>query len=58
MMNEVMDLADTLKGEINRMCVTKDVLELEFMALCATMNLEKLLDIRLKELKQKEKDDE
>ena len=57
-MIDVINLVDTLKGEINRMCVTDDLLELESMALCATLNLERLLDIRLSELRQKEKNDE
>lgn len=35
-------LADTIQGEINRMCVTKDLSELDSMALHAKKNLEKL----------------
>lgn len=37
-----MDLADTIKGEINRMCVTKELSEFDTMYSYATKNLEKL----------------
>jgi hypothetical protein len=39
---KILNLADTLQGEINRMCVTKDLAELDSMALHAKKNLEKL----------------
>ena len=38
----MMILADTIKGEINRMCVTKELSELDTMYLHAKKNLEKL----------------
>ena len=42
----MMDLADTIKGEINRMCVTNDLCELDTMALHATNNIKKLQNMR------------
>ncbi len=38
----MMGLADTIKGEINRMCVTKELSEFDTMYLHAKNNLEKL----------------
>ena len=38
----MMGLADTIKGEINRMCVTKELSEFDTMYLHAKDNLEKL----------------
>ena len=38
----MMILADTINGEINRMCVTKELAELDTMCLHAKKNLEKL----------------
>lgn len=38
----MMNLADTLQGEINRMCVTRELAELETMHLHAKKNLDKL----------------
>ena len=42
----MMNLADTIKGEINRMCVTKDLAELDSMTLYARKNIEKLNKMR------------
>lgn len=39
---EMMNLADTIQGEINRMCVTKDLSEFDTMYGHAKRNLEKL----------------
>lgn len=36
---EIMILADTIQGEINRMCVTSDLAEMDTMALHARENL-------------------
>ena len=47
----MMNLADTIKGEINRMCVTSDLAELDTMYQHATVNLKKLLDMRYHDLK-------
>lgn len=38
----MMTLADTIKGEINRMCVTDELSELDTMAFYATKNIEEL----------------
>lgn len=38
----MMIIADTLKGEINRMCVTKELSEFDTMYAHAKKNLEKL----------------
>lgn len=35
----MLNLADTLKGKINRICVTKDISELDKMFLYAIVNL-------------------
>ena len=42
----MMILADTIEGEINRMCVTKELSELDSMALHAKKNIEKLQSMR------------
>lgn len=42
----MMNLADMIKGEINRMCVTNDLCELNTMALHATNNIKKLQNMR------------
>lgn len=42
----MMILADTIQGEINRMCVTKELSELDSMALYARKNIEKLQKMR------------
>lgn len=48
----ILILADTIKGEINRMCTTKDIEELDAMALCAQGNIERLLSIRYSDFKK------
>ena len=48
---EMLILADTIEGEINRMCVTHDLSELDSMALHARKNIEKLHNMRYEELK-------
>lgn len=40
---EIMNLADTIEGEINRMCVTEELSELYTMYGYARRNLNKLL---------------
>lgn len=39
---EIMNLADTIKGEVNRMCVTDELTELDSMHLHAKNNINKL----------------
>lgn len=46
----MLNLADTIKGEINRMCVTDSLSELDTMSFHAKKNIEKLLSIRYAEL--------
>lgn len=41
----MMNLADTIQGEINRMCVTKDLSEFDAMYLHAKSNLDRLLNM-------------
>ena len=48
----MLNLADTIQGEVNRMCVTKDLNELNNMALYARHNIEKLHNMRYPELKR------
>lgn len=43
---EELNLADTINGEINRMCVTNDIAELDTMALHARINIERLQSLR------------
>lgn len=40
--NEIINLADTIKGEINRMCVTDDLTELDIMYQHAKKNLDNI----------------
>ncbi len=42
----MMILVDTIQGEINRMCVTKDLAELDAMSLHAIENIKKLRFLR------------
>lgn len=44
---KIMDLADTIKGEINRMCVTDSLAEVNTMADNAIINIEKLRSCRI-----------
>lgn len=41
----IMILADTIEGEVNRMCVTNELNELDIMYYHATINLGKLLNM-------------
>lgn len=47
---KTMILADTIKGEINRMCVTDSLAELDTMADHAIRNIEKLQNMRFADL--------
>ena len=38
----VIHIADTIQGEVNRMCVTNDLSELDAMTSCARYNILKL----------------
>ena len=48
---KMLNLADTIQGEINRMCVTDNLSELDFMALHAKKNIEKLQTMRYRNIK-------
>lgn len=48
----MMNLADMIEGEINRMCVTKDLSELDSMALHARKNIENLQNMRYADFKE------
>lgn len=48
----MMILADTIKGEINRMCVTKELAELDSMAFHAKKNIERLQAMKYADLKE------
>lgn len=54
----MMDLADTIKGEINRMCVTNDLCELDTMAFHAINNIKKLQDMRFTDFRAKSEGEE
>ena len=45
---EVLNLADTIIGEINRMCITADLAELNVMAMYARKNIDRLQAMRYK----------
>ena len=47
---EIMILADTINGEINRMCVTHELSELDTMAFHAKKNIEKLQNMRYSDI--------
>ena len=47
---KMMILADTIKGEINRMCVTDSLAEVDTMADHAIRNIEKLQNMRFADL--------
>ena len=51
---EIVNLGDTIEGEINRICVTNDIEELNSMEVYVKRNLEKLISIRYMELRNKE----
>ena len=53
---EMLNLADMIHGEINRMCVTKDLAELDSMALYAKKNLERLQAMRYKDFNAERKE--
>lgn len=50
----MMNLADTIKGEINRMCVTSEFEELDTMYTHARRNLMKLWQMKCEDLKGEE----
>lgn len=51
LMKEVCILSGTIKGEVNRMCETDDLAELDTMALHARKNIERLQKMRYEQLK-------
>lgn len=52
---EMLILAETLQGEINRMCVTHDLSELDTMTLHAKKNIDRLQEMRYKDIKVERK---
>lgn len=48
---KVMNLADMIEGEINRMCVTEELSELDSMTLWAMKNICELNKIKAHEIK-------
>lgn len=46
------NLVDTIQGEINRMCVTDELHELDTMALHARKNIDRLHDICYERFKE------
>lgn len=53
---EMMILADMIQGEINRMCVTDDIIELNNMSLYARNNIGKLRDMREADLAERKEE--
>ena len=54
---KMFNLVDMITGEINRMCVTHELAELETMALHAKKNIEKLQFMRFESDFRRAKDD-
>ena len=52
---KMMNLADTIEGEINRMCVTHEFEELDTMYTTARANLMKLWQMKADDLKEVKK---
>lgn len=50
---EVLNIADTIQGEINRMCVTDELHELDTMTLHAKKNIEKLQRMRYSDITER-----
>ena len=42
---DILNLSDTIKGEVNRMCVTNDIFELHDMASYARVRVSELEDL-------------
>ena len=55
---EMMLLADMIKGEINRMCVTDELSELDTMALHAKKNIEKLQGMRYSDIAEEAREEQ
>lgn len=47
---KILNIADMIQGEINRMCVTGEIAELDTMAFYAEENIKRLRDMRYREL--------
>lgn len=47
-------LADTIQGELNRMCVTDDIAELDSMALHAKKNIDRLQKMAYENIKDRQ----
>ena len=52
-LKEIYNLEEMIKGEINRMCVTYELSELDTMHLHAIRNVEKIWQMNYKRLKEK-----
>lgn len=55
---EIMILADTIQGEINRMCVTDNLSELDTMAFHAKKNIEKLQSMRYSDIAEEVREEQ
>lgn len=51
--NEMHNLVEMLRGEINRMCITDDMKELDNLRLCADLDISKLFDMNVQRLEAK-----
>lgn len=51
---EILNLADKIEGEVNRMCVTNDLHEMYSMSLFARKNIEKLQELNYRRLTENE----
>lgn len=56
--NEMYNLVDMLRGEINRMCITDDMKELDNLRLCADLNISKLFDMNVQRLEEEKHETE
>lgn len=55
---ELMTLANTIKDEIRRMCLTNDLSELDTMALHARKNIEKLQNMRYSDITEEVREEQ
>lgn len=50
--NEMHNLVEMLRGEINRMCITDEMKELDNLRLFADLNISKLFDMNVQRLEE------
>lgn len=56
--NEMYNLVEMLRGEVNRMCITDEMKELDNLRLCADLNISKLFDMNVQRLEEEKHETE